>query len=138
MCIRDRSAGDDGVCGAAPAQALVAGLVAVTSTAMHGYQMRVLPESVTRSLCSCCGAGGGYARTLARLKRVDVICALNAALFGVFCHGFDALGRFLLVVPLFLGSVYSKVCLHNWTAYLVLHGAWHLATAAIMARYLAL
>jgi len=114
-------------CDRAESYLIISLFVAVSSTLMHGSQMRLGQHL-------CCGhaerARGFHHPSLqVRLKKFDIGCALTAALATTTCHEWWQLALCgAVAVPCFFGGIVLKrIEWHN--AYLLTHGLWHIVTA---------
>ena len=102
-------------------------LVALSSTMMHGSQMRMGHHL-------CCGdvdrARKFHQPSLQiRLKQFDIGCAVAATLASTTCHSWKQLALCAVIaVPCFFGGIILKRI--EWhSAYLFTHGLWHIVTA---------
>ena len=116
------------VCESSATYTVLATLVASSSFALHTSQCRVGHW--------CCSTA--RARTLHRRRVQDKIdladctCASLAVVGTIVCQGFEEVGpQMAFVVPIFFASIISKK-LGYWNTYLVLHGIWHLCSAALL------
>jgi len=117
------------ICGH-PAMYFIVGVaVALSSTIMHGSQMRL-------GSCFCCShptrSEQFHEPHLQKVfKRVDIFCASSAVLACIACRAWDDLAMtFAVALPLFVSGVFLKRLSYHYS-YLITHGLWHIVTAAL-------
>jgi len=115
------------LCDRAESYLVISLFVAVSSTLMHGSQMR-LGEHL------CCGhaerARSFHHPSLqVRLKKLDIGCAVTAAIATTSCHDWWQFALCAAVaLPCFFGGIVLKRIEWHY-AYLFTHGLWHVVTA---------
>jgi hypothetical protein len=116
------------LCESAQTYSFLAVCVACSSLLLHSSQVRV-----GHWCCSTARARTFHRRRVQdRLDVADCACAAVAVLGAVACQGINEIGPAMaMAVPVFAASlVAKKLQYHN--LYLVLHGLWHLSTAATL------
>jgi hypothetical protein len=124
------------VCGHPLFYFLIGFTVALSSTLMHGSQLRL-----GNCLCFCmhdhskrintCSDKFHEPKAQKLLKRVDITCAISALLCCVSCRAWqDIIGVFAIALPLFFSGIFLKRMSYHYL-YLISHGLWHVATAAL-------
>ena len=113
------------------------GCIALASTSMHTAQMRLFG-------CSCCHSHSVEDLGVHKLKtehalhtvpwqtlfkRMDVGCVFGGLSIGTLCQGGAITAAILPIIPIFLLAQRLKSQGH-YQGYMVLHGLWHLFSAA--------
>jgi hypothetical protein len=129
MRVYHESKEDLHVCGHPAVYFIVGLVVALSSTIMHGSQMRL-------GSCFCCAhpvrsEQFHEPKWQKVFKRVDIFCAISALGACVACRAWSDLAATLAVaLPLFVAGIFLKRMSYHYT-YLFTHGLWHIVTATL-------